>query len=155
MQIKIPQNVQVEDKIIGPLSMKDLVVAMVGGGLGYLAFVMLDSQTWPFVTIPVALLTVSIIFLKINDMRFMKWVYQILLFFARPQKRVWKNMSDDSVLLDNILNPPEKEQSKVSLDEELKQEKLKKLRQLEEFSKMVDNPLDETLSEEELHFVKK
>lgn len=31
MQYKIPQNVQIEDKIVGPLTLKQLIICGVGG----------------------------------------------------------------------------------------------------------------------------
>jgi len=109
MQFKIPQNVEIKDKILGPLSFRDLVIAGVGGGIAYTAYIGLDNQTWPIIAIPVVLLTLAIIFVKINNMSFSEWIYSLLLFIITPQKRVWKNMSDDAILLDLIINPKARE----------------------------------------------
>jgi len=105
MQFKIPQNVQIEDKIIWILSIKDLIIIGVGGGIAYLAYLGLDSQTWPIIVVPVVLFTLAIVFVKLNDMKFTQWFFTLILYLLRPQKRVWKNMSNDDILLDKILNP--------------------------------------------------
>ena len=38
MQYKIPQNVQIEDKIVGPLTLKQLGILGFGGATAYLPF---------------------------------------------------------------------------------------------------------------------
>ena len=41
MQYKIPQNVRIEDKIVGPLTLKQLIILGVGGGITYAIYVAL------------------------------------------------------------------------------------------------------------------
>jgi hypothetical protein len=140
MQFKIPQNVQIADKIIGPLSMKDLAICGFGGGIGYVAYLQLDNQTWPFITIPAVLITIAVIFVKISDMTFSQWTYSLILYISRPQKRVWKNMSNDVFLLDAVLNPVHMKAKKVGINEEaLLEKKEETYRNLYELARLVDH----------------
>ena len=40
---KVPQNVEAEDKILGPLSLKQFIYALIGLGWGFLTFAILKS----------------------------------------------------------------------------------------------------------------
>ena len=138
MQFKIPQNVQVEDKIVWILSIKDLIIAGIGGGIAYVAYLKLDNQTWPFISIPISIVTLAVIFLKINDMKFGKWLHSLLLYLILPQRRVWMNMSNEPVLLDLILNPQQKEIHNDDQKEQLLQQKVETLKKLDEISGILD-----------------
>ena len=77
MQYKIPQNVQIEDKIVGPLTLKQLIILGVGGGFTYAIYTILASKYyWEVWLIPTAvpgLLTLAFTFIKINGIPFGKW----------------------------------------------------------------------------------
>lgn len=138
MRFKIPQNVQIEDKILWILSIKDLVIAGVGGGIAYVAYLELDGQTWPFISIPVVVLTLAIIFVKLNNMSFGQWVYSLALYLIRPQKRVWQNMSNEPVLFDLIYNPQITSKKKNDPTEQLLSQKQKTLKEINELSSILD-----------------
>ena len=42
--VKIPQNVQIEDKLIGPLSLKQLILVGIGGGFSYTLFAAINKS---------------------------------------------------------------------------------------------------------------
>lgn len=82
MQFKVPQNVQREDTIIGPVTMKQLIICGIGGGLAYAVYVVLaKAYFWEIWLWPVGilvLLTAAIAFLKIHDIPFYKFVLLFL-----------------------------------------------------------------------------
>lgn len=138
MQFKIPQNLDIEDKIVGPLTMKGLVIAGVGGAICYWAYMNLDDETWPIIVFPVGLLTIAIIFVRINDMSFLKWIYSLFLLFTLPQKRVFKKLSDSpEIMFDTsiLIEKKIKKDDKREELEKLKEEKRKKLEALQEHLK--------------------
>ncbi|HAU39963.1 MAG: hypothetical protein UV80_C0011G0020 [Candidatus Peregrinibacteria bacterium GW2011_GWF2_43_17] len=91
MQFKVPQNVQMEDKIVGPLTLKQLIICAVGGGISYFIYISTSNiyvlSIWlPATSIP-ALITVAIAFVKIKDIPFIKFVFLELERLLVPQKR--------------------------------------------------------------------
>lgn len=93
MQYKIPQNVQIEDKIVGPLTLRQLIYLGVGGGISYAIYVILAKQYyWEIWLIPTAipaLITLAVTFLKINGIPFGKWVFLMIEYFKISRKRTF------------------------------------------------------------------
>lgn len=91
MQYKIPQNVQVEDKIVGPLTLKQLIILGVGGGFTYALYTILVKkyymEVWLPAILPSGLLTLAIAFLSINGIPFFKWVFLVLVHLKNPRVR--------------------------------------------------------------------
>lgn len=91
MQYKIPQNVQIEDKIVGPLTLKQLITLGVGGGITYAIYVGLAKtfyiEIWFIPTLVPAILTLLITFVKINGIPFGKWCFLMAEYFLKPKKR--------------------------------------------------------------------
>lgn len=91
----IIQNVEAEDKIIGPLSVKKLFWALLAAALCWLAWY-LGSHISYYLIIPFALVTPIFIFLALplerdqpNDV----WLAAQLNFIFRPKKRLWCQMN--------------------------------------------------------------
>ncbi len=93
MQYKIPQNVRIEDKIVGPLTMKQLGIMAVGGGLTYVTYVFLAKRYYIEVWLPptafFGLLTLAFTFLEINGNSFAKWLLLLLEYFVNKRKRTF------------------------------------------------------------------
>jgi hypothetical protein len=70
MQFKVPQFIDIEDKIFGPLTWKQALYLAGGAGLTYLSLKLLPS----FLALPVAIffagLALMLAFYKINDQPF-------------------------------------------------------------------------------------
>ena len=131
MQYKIPQNLEIEDKIVGPLTLKGLIIAGVGGGIAYFAYMKLDDDTWPFIAVPVVLLTLAIIFVRINNMSFIQWISALLILMLTPTKRVWIKLSDSpGEMLETIKVKTKNTTNKEDDIQHLKEEKRKKLKEL-------------------------
>ena len=85
MRFQIPQNVQREDTIIGPVTFMQLAIVLIGGGLTYVAYLFLVSMqlsiyVWAPVIIVMAAVTITIAFLKIFDMKFYHFFFYMLEF---------------------------------------------------------------------------
>jgi len=93
MQFKIPQNVQVEDKIVGPLTLKHLIILGIGGGMDYFLYISLSNtyilEVWLLPVAIIGLLTLAIAFLKIKGISFIHYVFLALEYYFTPRKRVW------------------------------------------------------------------
>jgi len=89
VQFKVPQNIDLEDKIIGPLTLIQFVYLMIGGAIFYIMFKAGNTALLVFVGIPAALIAVFLAFVKINDQPFSRFVVSLMSYMARPKQRVW------------------------------------------------------------------
>lgn len=89
MQFKVPQNIDLEDKIIGPLTLIQFVYLMIGGAIFYIMLKTGNTTLLVFIGIPVALFALFLAFIKINDQPFSKFVITLMSYIARPKQRVW------------------------------------------------------------------
>lgn len=92
MQYLVPQGVETEDKIIGPLSFKDFIFVCIGTAIGFLGFRLGQSFSWFFLIpfAPLSLLFLAFGFVKIGPQPFQKYFFSFLVFLFRPKKRFWK-----------------------------------------------------------------
>ncbi|KKS65827.1 MAG: hypothetical protein UV40_C0025G0003 [Parcubacteria group bacterium GW2011_GWA1_42_7] len=90
MQFNLPQFVDVEDKILGPLTLKQFFL-VVGVGL-LLALAWYKLKLWIFIIIggPVIAFVLAILFLKINGRPFSSFMISWFNFWTKPKTYVWK-----------------------------------------------------------------
>ena len=76
--VKIPQNVYIEDHIVGPLSLRQLIIIMIGGGFSY-ALYSLIQKAYGSVNIPITILVwlpcavaAAFALVKINDLSLLR-----------------------------------------------------------------------------------
>ena len=140
MQFKVPTNVQREDQIVGPLTLKQLIIVGVGGGISYAIYVSLAPYfiwlTWlPPVAI-ITLLTLAIAFIKPLNLSFMKWVLLWLERMLMPQQRFWVQSSADPIPSYIPKVKPTTKAEKKAEQKALTMEE--KQRKIEELSKLLD-----------------
>jgi len=94
MQYKIPQNIGMADKIVGPLTLKQLIVLAIGGGFTYAIYTALAKvylfEIWILPVVLSSLITVAVAFLKIRDIPFLKFLFLVLELFIKPRKRFYQ-----------------------------------------------------------------
>lgn len=94
LQYKIPQNVGIEDKIVGPFSLRQLIILGVGLGISYTLFAVsnklyqLNVLEYIIIALP-ALLALAAALLKIRNVTFTKFILLSLEFAIRPKQRFW------------------------------------------------------------------
>lgn len=92
---KIPQNVDLEDKIFGPLTLKQFFVALGAGLATFISFSALNPLSPPLffvVAFFIWVTAVAFIFVRPNDQPFSKFAYSFINFLMKPQRRVWKRI---------------------------------------------------------------
>lgn len=143
MQFKIPQDVQVEDKIVGPLTLKQLIITAVGGGFSYFVYISTSKlyviQVWLPATIIPALLTLAIAFLKINDIPFLKFSLLQIERFLKPRKRHFEKGSAN--LYTSCLSTPQtsRKSAKISKKQEKKAEDIQaQIKDIDKLTQILD-----------------
>ena len=93
--VKIPQNVYIEDRIVGPLTLRQILIVAAGGGFSYALWASL-SKTYGniglFLTVLVwlpAAVSVLFAFVKVNDLSMMKLLFLFLERMQKPTTRTW------------------------------------------------------------------
>jgi hypothetical protein len=90
MQFVVPQFIDVEDKIIGPISVRQFVYLIIGTGLLFAAYRFADFSLFLIEAIIIVSLTMAFAFLKVNGRPFHFFLVNFLQTLRRPKLRVWR-----------------------------------------------------------------
>ena len=84
-QYQVPQFVEVEDRIIGPLTLKQFLYLAFAGALLFVFWFLLAFYVWIIVALPITALAAAFAFLKINDRPFAYFVLAFIKYFTNPK----------------------------------------------------------------------
>ncbi len=65
MRFQVPQFIEIEDKIFGPLTFKQFIYLLGGGGAVFILYVFLPIYLMVFLAIPVALFALALAFYQV------------------------------------------------------------------------------------------
>lgn len=90
MQFQVPQFIETEDKIIGPLTLRQFFY--IAGGLGLCFTLYFTVQLWLFVVISAFILglTIALAFVKVNGKGLPGVLLSAFNFYWHPQTYVWQ-----------------------------------------------------------------
>lgn len=144
MQFKVPQNVQREDTIVGPLTLRQLIICAIGFTISYGIYVSLAKFylwiTWlPPVAI-ITLITLAFAFLRPLDLSFTKYVLLFIEFSLLPKKRLWIKASGEFIVPEQTAGQIADQKKKDQKTEDEIMDKQKKLDELEKFLESQKDP---------------
>lgn len=90
MRFQVPQFIDVEDKIFGPLTFKQFVYLAGGGGLCAILFTLLPKFIAFLVSAPVAIFALALAFYKINSKPFVEIVEAFVTYTLGSKLYIWK-----------------------------------------------------------------
>jgi hypothetical protein len=99
-QFVVPQFIDVEDKIIGPLTVRQFIIMMVGGFFIFIEFRLADLGLFIFEAIVTAFLVALFAFFKVNGMPFHFFLLNFIATLNRPKIRVWQKVITQAELKD-------------------------------------------------------
>ena len=111
-QYKVPQDVEADDKLIGPFSFRQFVYLMISGGLIAVAFVLF--QIFPIlviIPIPFILFLWALALPLKKDQPMETYLSAVVDFYLKPQKRVWMPGQTDATI--TISAPKKVEESRT------------------------------------------
>lgn len=145
--IKIPQNVHIEDRIVGPLTLRQILIVGAGAGFSYALYGML-TNAYGALALPVtimvwipAVIAAAFAFLRINDLSMFKLMLLMLEQVNKPATRTLSPRRGISVNI-RIFSTPEKEGLSKSHPE------TKNSSQLEELSTLLDREIRQPVVQE-------
>lgn len=91
MRFQVPQFIEVEDKIFGPLTLKQFIYMVGGGGLSFMIYVFLDSLILAFIPMAVVMaVSASLAFFKVNNKPFVEVVESAFHYYFGNKLYIWK-----------------------------------------------------------------
>ena len=127
MQHSVPQFIDIEDKIIGPLSFRQAIYMAGGIGIAWSIFVLLSklSASFPFIlkviiAIPFVGIGAALAFLKMNNRPFIFYAQSFFKFQTRPKKFIWKKGHKKDGVEDRVhLSQSKKDEELIGVNKEL------------------------------------
>ncbi|MCK5460768.1 PrgI family protein [Candidatus Gracilibacteria bacterium] len=133
MKYKVPQNVQREDQILWFITLKQLIMLLIGGGISYMMFVNLNkkydlhSLEQILVWFPAGI-AVAFAFVKIKSIPLLQFILLLIeQGFFRVPRRYWQENSDVFVSMTTGVKLKEKGKKEIADKKEVSQEKIKNL----------------------------
>ncbi len=145
--IKIPQNVYIEDRIIGPLTLRQIILVCIGCGFSYALYASLSKAygsigivTTVLVWIPGAI-SALFAFIKVNDLTLFRICLLLLERINKPGVRTWEPRRGISINI-RTFSVPEQEKTQETVA-------AKKPEKLEELSSALDGTFTKQESEQD------
>lgn len=92
MQFQVPQ-IDVEDKIFGPLTLKQFLYLATGGVIIFLAFMFFELAFVILIGVPIAAVSAAFAFLKYNGRPLPRIILSMITFSASPHMFIWKKVA--------------------------------------------------------------
>jgi len=122
MRFQVPQFIEIEDKIIGPLTFKQFVYVAGSIGLGVIFFTFLPTIIAVFLALPVVGFGMMLAFYKVNGKPFVNTVESAVKYFFGAKLYLWKKVDKAPVA-----KTPEARAAETVYVPKLSQSKLKDL----------------------------
>lgn len=117
MEYQVPQFIEVEEKVFGPLSIKQFVYVAGGGGLCVVLFLYLPK----FIGIPLALLvagfTLAIAFYKVNNKPFLDVLEAGFNYYLGSRLYLWKRQEKQAPTAPAAPQPAVETRQKLGLSQ--------------------------------------
>lgn len=95
MHFQIPQFIEVENKIVGPLTLKQFFYLAVAGALSFLFYFILAFWLWIILTAILASVAVVLAFVKYNGQPLPKIIFHAFGFFWGPRFYLWQRTAEN------------------------------------------------------------
>lgn len=120
MQFQVPQFIEIEDKIFGPLTLKQFLYLAGGVGASIALFIYIPIKIIAILLIiPVAAFSLALTFYKINNKPFIDTVQSAFYYFLGGKLYLWKKQEKKKVLKiqeqkkGSLLSVPKMSESKL------------------------------------------
>ena len=101
-QFVVPQFIDVEDKIFGPITTRQFIILLVSGLLLFIVFKLADIALFIFLAVLIGGSALVLAFVKINGQPFHYFLLNIVQTVRRPSRRIWYKSFTKSELIESI-----------------------------------------------------
>lgn len=92
MRFKVPKDVDIEDRIAGPLTLKQLGWLGSGTGLCIILWKMVDFQLFIFFAVIVMGLTAGFAFVRPYNQSLLGFCGSVMMFLSKPKQYFWRRI---------------------------------------------------------------
>ncbi len=93
MQFKVPQFIDIEDKVFGPFTFREFAYLAGGAGFVYLSFKILPIYVALIVAPAFAALALALTFFKYNDKPFINVLQSFIRFYSKSRLYLWRKQA--------------------------------------------------------------
>ncbi len=112
MQFQTPQFIEVENKIVGPLTLQQFLYLAGAGGISFMLFFILSTWLWLLITIILGVAAAAFAFIKYNSQPLPRIAWLAISFLWRPRLFIWQREIEEK-----IISLPEIETERKTLKE--------------------------------------
>lgn len=110
MQFVVPQFIDVEDKILGPLSVRQFIILIVGTGLLFIAFRFADLSLFIIEATVIVISIMGFAFIRVNGRPFHFFLINFLQTLRKPKLRIWRReVTREDLRLPRVTAPPKQQ----------------------------------------------
>ncbi len=127
MQYQVPQFIELEDRIIGPLTLKQFLYLAFAGALLFVFWFLFAFYIWIIIALPITAMAAAFAFLKINDRPFVYFFLAFIKYFTKPKLYIFSGTAEKAAPSSPV---KEKNEAATPAPEEEKKITLSKLKEL-------------------------
>lgn len=104
MQFRVPQFIDIEDKILGPLTWKQAAYCLGAAGVTYISLRFTGSKLLGLVfAAPFAGVFLAMAFVKINNQSFIEIIEHAFNYYAKSNLYTWRKASDTDIDIKQVV----------------------------------------------------
>jgi hypothetical protein len=104
MRYQVPQFIEIEDKVVGPFTIKQFIYIVGGAGLSFVLYSFLPIYIAILIIVPVEALSLALAFYKINNKPFVDFLESAFMYYTKDNLYIWKK-SDKEILETKEIKP--------------------------------------------------
>ncbi len=125
MQFKVPQDVQRKDTIIWSLTIQQLIICFIGGGIAYALYIQLSKTYFMEIWLPpvviISAITLAFAFLTVHNLPFDEFLMHYIEYHMLPRQRSWIQGTGAPFI--SPFDNTKKKTEKVQIKKDLKKKK--------------------------------
>lgn len=94
MNFQVPQFIETEDRIIGPLTLKQFLYVATAGGLSFFLFFFLQAWLWIIITFFLAVAAACFAFIKVNGRPLLAIAAAAFSYYWKPRSYLWQRKGE-------------------------------------------------------------
>lgn len=111
MRFQVPQFIEIEDKIFGPLTFKQFIYLIGGAGGVFILYALLPLPLAIIFGIPIAIFSLALAFYKVHNQPFIKIVENAFRYYVGSKLYIWKKKETKAP----VLTPEETKEKQTPL----------------------------------------
>jgi hypothetical protein len=96
MQFQVPQFIETEDKVIGPLTLKQFLYLAAAGAISFALFFFLKTFLWIIATFILGSVGAALAFIKVQGRPLPKVLIAALSFYWKPRTYLWQRTTESA-----------------------------------------------------------